>query len=445
MDPEELAARSKPPSLHGLSLAEKLPRELVYMVLGQLPLVKILQILSHKNQYLDECVFGQLEWQFLFSSPADISRVRDLFILYCEIRRFTRKPLTADFSELGQGHTRLVRWFATSSYSAEQLKQKLIQQIDGDLTFNPVDEALLRIGVTSDYPAHGTESSLSTRYHRVREASPKDENLPISNTTTNYTAHADDSNLWARWDWVKEAKLKLNATKARQLAIAAGLMSRFPEKLMLKKPRDPLQGPRENLAHIEYGFRRRAEKISRDRRIHHQLTRGCYPGVDNIELVPYDRCLWTFLESLEKHPPGNVDVGFLNTPQNMSLSEEAGQVVDSRSQVAGPGEELCGPFRYPEDIATSIEVVMDGLMYVYTGSPLLVVPRIQWSPTSACGSSLGETKPRFFINQEPHSDCLPGNLHRCPLRKIMPYDEREYEWLEAFLKVVSWMEKKLGH
>ncbi|KAF7508941.1 hypothetical protein GJ744_008497 [Endocarpon pusillum] len=445
MDPKELVALSKPPSLYGLNLAERLPRELVHMVLGQLPLVKILQILSHKNQYLDECVFGQLEWQFFFSSPADISHVRDLFILYCEIRRFTRKPLTANFSELGHGHTRLVRWSRTSSYSAEDLKRKLIQQIRGELTFNPVDEALLHTWFRSDYPAHGTESSLRTRCHWVREASPKDGDLPKLKPTTNYPAHADNSHLWARWDWVKEAKLKLNATKARQLVIAADLMSRFPEKLMLKKPRDPLQGQRTNLAHIEDGFRRRAEKISRDRRIQHQFVRGCCPGVDNIELVPYDRCLWTFLESLERHPPMNVDLGFRNTPQNMPLSEEAGQVVDSRSQVAGPGDELCGPFRYPEDIATSIEVVMDGLMYVYTGSPLLVVPRIQWSPTSACGSSSGEWKPRFFINKEPHSNCLPGNLHRCPVRKIMPYDEREYEWLEAFLKVVSWMEKKLGH
>ena len=35
------------------------------------------------------------------------------------------------------------------------------------------------------------------------------------------------------------------------------------------------------------------------------------------------------------------------------------------------------------------------------------------------------------------------HLHRCRAGKVMCYDEREYEWLKAFLKVVMWMEENL--
>ena len=33
-------------------------------------------------------------------------------------------------------------------------------------------------------------------------------------------------------------------------------------------------------------------------------------------------------------------------------------------------------YKYPANIAADIEKVLTGLMYVYTGSPLLVVPRV---------------------------------------------------------------------
>jgi hypothetical protein len=99
MDPEELVALSKHPSF-ALTLAKWLPCELVQKIQVDLPLLKILEILFHKSQYLDECVLGQLKWQSLFCSPADISLVTDLFILYREIHRFGHKSLTSNFFEL---------------------------------------------------------------------------------------------------------------------------------------------------------------------------------------------------------------------------------------------------------------------------------------------------------------------------------------------------------
>src|SRR6266536_689771 len=69
----DLAALSRPPAF-ALNLT-RLPRELVLKVIDELPLIKILQILSHKNQYLDGCVLMSMKWNQLFRSPADISSV----------------------------------------------------------------------------------------------------------------------------------------------------------------------------------------------------------------------------------------------------------------------------------------------------------------------------------------------------------------------------------
>ena len=95
--------------------------------------------------------------------------------------------------------------------------------------------------------------------------------------------------------------------------------------------------------------------------------------------------------------------------------------------------------QYPDDIAADIKVVQDGLMYVYTGSPRIVVPRIEWRSTGGNGS---ERTPVFSIPPKQHrtSLSLPQSIHRCAGRRVRPYDDREYKWLRAFLKVVRWME-----
>jgi len=69
----DLPTLSRPPAF-ALNLT-RLPRELVVKVIDELPLVKILQVLSHKNQYLDGCVLNSLKWNRFFRSPADISSV----------------------------------------------------------------------------------------------------------------------------------------------------------------------------------------------------------------------------------------------------------------------------------------------------------------------------------------------------------------------------------
>jgi len=202
--------------------------------------------------------------------------------------------------------------------------------------------------------------------------------------------------LRARWKWIEEAIGNINAAKARQRYLLADLMSEDPWKSMLKKPLDPSQaGPRPNTAHIAATFRKSGEKILRNTYITRHHNWSCAPGIDLVELVPYDRHLELFMRALKKYP-SNWDTDASDQLQSMSLNET---------------KEVPARFHYPDDIATDIKVVKDGLMYVYTGSPLLIVPRIEWEPTG--GTFLAVQKPVFSICTRSHPEDLPNSVHRC--------------------------------
>jgi len=129
------------------------------------------------------------------------------------------------------------------------------------------------------------------------------------------------------------------------------------------------------------------------------------------------------MRALEKYPPQTIEPNIPEQMQRLTLNENASY------------------YEYPEDIAALLKVVQDGLTYVYTGSPLLIVPRIRWESTTMGG--IKGQKPVFFIHTEGHAYDLPNNVHRCVTGRVMPHDNREYEWLNAFLKVVTWMDENL--
>jgi hypothetical protein len=145
---------------------------------------------------------------------------------------------------------------------------------------------------------------------------------------------------------------------------------------------------------------------------------------------------------MESHPPENDIDGIEAWLRNMALNNPGD--ISTTFRFTNDSKRRKG-FHYPEeteDIATSIKVLMAGLMYIYTSSGLTTIPRINWSPFPESYNTYG--KPIFAIKTGKRSSPdLPWNVHSCPVRTILQYDEREYEWLEALLKAVAWMKKKL--
>jgi hypothetical protein len=223
----------------------------------------------------------------------------------------------------------------------------------------------------------------------------------------------------------KKQTMKLNEMKARQLTLAADLYCQHPGKLMLKKPLDPSQdGPRPNIRHIKNYLGQRAKRVLADRKFNGPFHGKCCPGIDLIELIPYDRYLMSFLDTLERFPVDHE--GVEGKLKSMFIDEGTKKPEEDRK-----------PFQYPENIAADIEIVLDGLMYVYTQYPLMV-PRVQLPSAESV-----DKEPVFCVQTKRHSLYLAPHLHRCLARKVMLHDEREYEWLKAFLAVVDWMEKNL--
>ena len=403
----------------------RLPPEIVHQVIDNLPLFKVLHLLSHKTPYAERCVRTHRHLGKLFQSPSDVASVIDYFILLRDIRQFTHRWLkepvnTFNGQNLVYAHAHynnIMSWNYSIAGSSAQfpidvLRDFLIASIRDHLRLDTLDLDLLRPYASTDYPGS-----------------------PIM-------LNSSCEDLLIRWLWIKEAKKRLNAVKAGQLDRVTDLIMAYPGKVMLKKPLDPSQeGPRPNVLHIANTFRSNAKRMLRDSKfVHSPPNCRCTQGVDLIELVPYDQYLWLFLETLEKHPPADDIEGVAAALQRVTLTEAMGT---SSLPDRNIGEAQTEKYRYPDDITANITLVVDGLFYVYTGSQL-IVPRIQFLAAMKPYSVNNVKNPRFFIESKPHSAHLPENIHRCLVRKRKPYDEREYEWLEAFLKVVTWMEKQFG-
>jgi len=362
----------------------KLPRELVHKVLDDLPVIKILQIISHKIQYLDQCITTHIRYRRMFDSQASINSVVDYFILYREIKRATQAPLTLlpgletyGSSIVGQ---RSYEW---------RLRTYLVSRIDLDLTLSPVEQNLLNPWGSGQCPSKPGE----------RDPDQLEQ-------------------FWKRWNWIKDSKLNLNVEKASHFTKAADLITAYPGNFMLKTPLDPNQGaPRRNVDHIANRFRLTARKVLRDHRILYKYKGYCGQAVDGLILVPYDRYLEMFLDVFRKHPlSGSESNDIYSKLENLSLNTEV--KVDTK-----PGKSI-----YPDNIAADLQVVLKGITYVYTGSPLRIIPRIDWTARV----------PVFLIN---HAKCT--GMHLCAVKSREPHDPRELEWLEAFLKVVFWMSENL--
>lgn len=347
MDIYDDEALRRPKKLH--PFLKRLPLELVHQIFQELPLLKILQILVHKDPYLNECVMTHLSWGKLFSDQEDIDRVLDLFILHSEICRFTNAATSSlapaavgwhfrDYSTILALGCNAPDFGFRTNQTQVRLGPQLKVAIDAAIPRRMCEVAMLAAHAATPYP--GDNASLATR-----------------------------------WEWVKEAKRNLNRAKSRQLTIVADLMSQYPEQVMLKGPFDPAQGqPRKNLKHLEDRLRHSARKALNHSKLVYSDGRfksGCNL---KIELIPYDRYLWFFMAVLEEHP-------ILLEDGCISINDMfANLMINSSSD-----EPESVPFTYPAEIAAGITLVLEGLQFVYTGSPLFVVPRI-WYVLLLCST-----------------------------------------------------------
>lgn len=367
----------------------RMPREVVHQVLDNLPLVQVLRIISYKGEFLKDCVLSHLTYQRIFSTMQDIQDVVRLFIILRDINAYQSTQIASEWTWLSQSPATNTQFVA--NVTVRSISDNLTSCIRYGSAFRDVDRQLLNPHASTPYPA---------------------------TFGPNYLA------LGAQWKWIKEAKANLNMARAKEWNMTADLIAEYPGKLMLKKPLDPSQdGPRKNMQHIERTFRMNAKKILNDHHLSLSTNHTrCTTNVELLAVVPYNTYLLLFLDTISRHPLQNdtrgldaISVQLKNTSLNTS---------QGRTQ-----------FAYPSSVVTDIKIVLEGLMNIFTGDPKLIVPRIDWK----------QDPPVFDMNLGPHqyiSD-VPGKIHRCFARRYLCHDEREFEWLRAFLRVVTWMEDNM--
>ncbi|KAF7942185.1 hypothetical protein BELL_0008g00160 [Botrytis elliptica] len=391
---------------------QKLPREIVHQVLSDLPVIKILSILSWRLPYLDECVLSHRAYGRLFSSQGEISNALNYYRLYREICWFRRWPAADTDSVFARSPQMLLSWGISVNRMIFQMRR------------------LIRVGLN----INDHDFDLLVKYGR-----PCPRNADIRFDVNG--SFPDLKYCWEYWNWIKNAKMKLNKRKSDQIEFSAYLIEKYPR--VLKRPLDPSQGaPRPNTTHTVVMLERKAIKTLKNRSLSHHWhsNKGLYKsGRYVIELVPYDRYLRLLLDTLAKYPLDVEVTGLEETLASVSLHNGRQGTTLEDTKLATIPERDPNDFKYPEEIAASLRVVLKGLMYIYTEPPL-TIPRIQWESLRDENSS--EKWPRFFVDKGRHEH--PHFQYPCANPKIKPYDDREYEWLAAFVEVVTWIELNIG-
>ncbi|ESZ98100.1 hypothetical protein SBOR_1479 [Sclerotinia borealis F-4128] len=392
---------------------QKLPIEIVHQILSDLPVIKILAILSWRLPFLWQCVLTHINYGRIFRSYDDISDAMNHYTLYREICWFRRWP-PADPSSI----------FALSS----QILIKLLVPLHGMI-------CKMRSKIRAGLDIRAYDLDLLIKHGGKFRPGTTNIRLDGLGQTLNLQT------CWVYWNWIKESKRQLNITKSEQKRLSARLVGNFSR--FLRQSLDPSQGnPRPNTSHIVARFESSAIKSLRDRNLYHNwLHKHCKPGTDLVELVPYDRYLWLLLETLDKHPFDIGITGLEDTLAKVTLHNEEQGTDAENTGLSTVDKENPSRFQYPEEIADELRTVLKGLMYVYTEPPSLV-PRIQWAPAGNVSSS--EKWPKFSVDRERHPNILSPIKHQCVNKHIKPHDEREYGWLEAFVKAIRWIESNIG-
>ncbi|KAG6829281.1 hypothetical protein H0H92_005034 [Tricholoma furcatifolium] len=225
------------------------------------------------------------------------------------------------------------------------------------------------------------------------------------------------------WTNLDAAELRLNKAKSLQLQRIAQLYKEYPG--MLKRRLDTSQESRR----LSDQHRIDALELSAKKILQPHILRGSFLAKaifaeQQFPITPYDRHLKTFLRILEKYPCGQ------DVPTSLPLLVRRRPVKQ---------------YSWPTDVASDIKQVTDGMAYVYPkssreGDENIRILRTKYTRYSdqAYSTSVGARQPRFLggfndVHEHKHS------LYIRESDKILPLEEREFEWLEAFLRVCRFM------
>ncbi|KAF8644231.1 hypothetical protein AX16_008586 [Volvariella volvacea WC 439] len=398
-----------------------LPAEVVHQVLNDLDVIKVLEIVcSNNHPHIDHSVQSHRQLSRLLP-PQKFAKIKEAFTLYHEICRSRRPPL--------HPHINALKRDAAAILSGQSDDQDVLSQI-----LNAIR------GELELFTPHLPHLS---KFAAVLPA------FEICNSLT------EVSDLRAHWDAIHGAEVSLNQTKSAQLNRLADLIIAYPG--YLKSISDNSQEPRNNPQHQARMLREAGQRMLKPQLADRQIMSAHIFGQRRFPLVPYDRYLKLFLRVIEKFP--------LEAPKNILTGRPKYELV----------------YKWPGEVADDINKIIQGLPYVYEGEEVDIVgakkadeAMEQAEDEEQEEQEQQEDKAAEKTEEEEEKDEEdkgPGQLLRtkytkyshAPVRKsrghhqpcfvglgrptwdlqrgdgVMPLEEKEFEWLEAFLRVCKHM------
>lgn len=239
---------------------------------------------------------------------------------------------------------------------------------------------------------------------------------------------------------IKVADRNLGNIKAQQLARMADILERYENWL---RPCVAKDESARKPAHIIVYLRSQASKVKEhpEQIIRSRWNARIIFAQRQFYLIPYNQVLRVFLKVLERYPATGISIPSLDPPP------EVEPPLWSRWKQKPPGPVKPKPqptqrplHQYPPEMT----VVMDRISSVYSrlhkeqNEDKKALPRVintRYSIPGRKGTG-GANQPSFFVCQEHPT---PRNMKKWEY--IYPLPEKEFEWLEAFLLVCTYMSK----
>ncbi|OJD26261.1 hypothetical protein ACJ73_02363 [Blastomyces percursus] len=416
MAKKKTASRPRIASL--VRMMSTLPFELVHQILDDLTIYNILLLASHSSPSLDDRIYSYLVYRELIEGQHDFLPLREYFEVYSEI-----------FAVLGLQKCPPTSPLATS-LSTRRVPPRILNQYMHDEIFTRLRTSIPFISLLKPF----TQSKL--------------------NIVTSYTTNSE---LRAYWQDISEAEKHLNSAKAAQLRRIADILETHPD--LVYQASDTRKVPIANASHLVRRLRTEAEKTSRSNvlRPNKYSTRGLpsawlfWPNF--VPIVPLDSTLKLFLKGMRKYPPSPDELASASNLLRMDARINDGMKLlelDSEKYAkpklpplspfsASSAPETKQPYhKYPTPVLRDLCIAIKGFAYVYMPpavwsiSPVVNVSRTQHTPPS----STAETRYRHgFSLLDNYQDKLDtSTISQLKAVKGTPHDEREFEWLETFLR-----------
>lgn len=249
-----------------------------------------------------------------------------------------------------------------------------------------------------------------------------DKSRPLPPESIDYTL--DD--LKSRWYALRNAQNNLVEHRVRQLTRAAHLLESNPD--ILKLASDPGQQRRENIAHIIGGMKRRMQQMSKNSMIRGDGNTGEIYFFVYFPVVPFDASLRLLLKQL-KARHHDLKGGAEEDESIKILLAGMSSIYTAHKQWQWT-EDTTQPWRRRKDITLTYPERIPRMMY--KDQPY----NAQYNPYT---SDLDLDQLKFVSGYTKFYRFLPRaqrQKHRGNREALWDkHDDREVEWLEAFVKV----------